>query len=418
MPFASDDSLVQSLVDSLGLQNLLVQVRATAAGRGLFARAAIPPSTVLFTIPAAGLVTCRSLGPHYPVGLDAVQLISLHLCLYRPFNSSYSPDPLFGPYISTLPREFDSHPLTCHVQQTDLKLPPSVAKALTHLHDARYLRDWRTVRGYLRANFATLSQKPAVRLDRSDEALEADFLWGWLNVNTRCVYHRLKGTRSHPDNLAMCPLLDLANHTVAGPSMIPRASDAERVNAPPIPRLGDPLTLLSPATPTQAGEELYLTYGAHCNKTLFVEYGFVIPCAPDDPRAEVDVQDIVEPLFESQGTNGAVKMKMLKDSGYWGDWTLDGSPTVSYRLTTALRLLHIALGGSDGVLQRWQDTLTGLRDAVSDTNEIAWKNSVVDICDILIQRAKAQRTETNTEAVEILWEEELHVALQVSTMYR
>ncbi|KAJ7273695.1 hypothetical protein B0H12DRAFT_1090656 [Mycena haematopus] len=402
------------LVDWLGLQHsgLLVRPADAGSGRGLglFAISQIPPSTPLFTIPARALVNCRTLAPHYPAGLDAIQLISLHLCLYRPLHASHSPDPLFGPYISTLPREFDSHPLTGHVQQQDLKLPPSVATALAHLH-ARYLHDWRTVRGYLRAHFASLSQKPAVRLDRPDATLEADFLWGWLNG--KHLANILRDVQLH-----MCPILDLANHTVAGPSMIPRLSDAERANAPPIPRLGDPLTLLSPATATKSGEELHLTYGAHSNKTLFVEYGFVVPCTPDDPRAEVDVQDIVEPLFEHQGNDGAVKKKMLQDSGYWGDWTLDGTPTVSYRLTTALRLLHITLSGPEtSDSERWQDTLTGFRDSVSEINESAWKETVADICTILIQRAKARSTDTNSGAVGILWEEEVHVALQVSSMY-
>ncbi|KAJ7109358.1 hypothetical protein C8R44DRAFT_802311 [Mycena epipterygia] len=399
----------------LGPQERNVEARETpGAGRGLFALTNIPPSTPFLTIPARALLNSRSLVPHYPPGLNAVQLIALHLCLYRPLHPSHSLDPLFGPYISTLPREFDSHPLTSHVKAADAReLPPSVDTALVRLH-ARYLHDWTTVRGYVRENLRLL-QKPFVRLDRADDTLQADFLWAWLNVNTRCIYHRLKGTRSHPDNLTLCPILDFANHAVAGPCMKPRLSDAERSNAPPIPRLGDSLTLLSPDTPTKAGDELYLTYGAHSNRTLFVEYGFVAACAPDDPRAEVDVQDLVEHLF--QGNEGEAKKKMLQDSGYWGDWTLDGSPAVSYRLITALRLLHAPLGSLD--VQRWQDTLTGLRDGVSDANESAWKQTVVDICSTVIQRAQ-KRSKVSAgwfvEAVEILWEEECHVASRILRM--
>ncbi|KAJ6496660.1 hypothetical protein C8R47DRAFT_1318293 [Mycena vitilis] len=400
-------SELDSVVEWLQLKDLAIESRSTSGGRGLFAVAPIPPSTPLFTVPAHALVNVRTLQPHYPLGLDAIQLIALHLGLYR-FSSS---DPLFAPYLDSLPREFDSHPLTRHVHDPAFvsRLPPTVATALARLH-ARYLHDWKTVRRYLRANSQSLA---AVRLDRSQDALEADFLWGWLNVNTRSIYHRLKSDRSHPDNLTLCPILDFANHTVVGPCMIPRLPDSERANAPPIPRLGNPLTLLSPAIPTQPGEQLFLTYGAHPNRKLFLEYGFVVPCAQDDPRAEVDVQDLVEPLFDNSGNEGVAKKELLQESAYWGDWFLDGSPAVSYRLITALRLLHIPLAGSDGALQRWRDTLTGSRDAVSDANEIAWKETVAEICGILIRRARARKMGPDPGAVEILWEEELHVALRV-----
>ena len=100
--------------------------------------------------------------------------------------------------------------------------------------------------------------------------------------------------------------------------MKPRLSDAEKYNAAPVSRLGDPLTLLSPATKVKVGEELYLTYGAHPNRAFFVEYGFVAPYAPDDARAEVEVQDIVEQLFDNQGNEGKIKKQMLQDSAYWG----------------------------------------------------------------------------------------------------
>ncbi|KAJ7449792.1 hypothetical protein FB451DRAFT_738190 [Mycena latifolia] len=376
---------ILSLLHWLQLPPLLVEPRHTAtAGRGLFAVARIPPSTPLFTVPARALLNTRSLAPHYPPALTAVQLIALHLCLYRPLHLSHSLDPLFGPYISTLPREFNDHPLTRHVSAAGCRdLPPSVATALARLH-ARYLHDWNTVRGYVRGNLHLLSQKPGVRLDRGDDALQEDFLWAWLNV---------------------------------GPCMTTRLSDAERSKGPPIPRLGDPLTLLSPNTPTEPGAELHLTYGAHPNRTLFIEYGFVAPCAPDDARAEVDVQDIVEPIFN--GDDGNLKKKMLQDAGYWGDWTLDGSPAVSYRLITALRLLHVPLGGPEDDLQRWRDTLTGLRDTVSEANESAWQETVVDVCSTLIQRAQDHRVSNGglLDAVEMLWEEEYHVALRVSNMH-
>ncbi|KAJ7097944.1 hypothetical protein B0H15DRAFT_823502 [Mycena belliarum] len=405
--------VLQCLLNWLELPAPSIQLRETgSAGRGLFALTAIPPATALFTIPARALLNTRSLAPHYPPALNAVQLISLHLCLYRPIYPSHSLDPLFGPYISSLPREFDSHPLTRHVNLAadSSELPPSVANALLCMH-ARYIHDWDTVRGYVGNNLRFLSQKPGVRLDRGEDALQEDFLWAWLNVNTRSVYHRLHKTRSHPDNLTLCPILDFANHTASGPCMTIRLTDAESSNARPIPRLGDPVTLLSPSTPTDSGAELFLTYGAHANRTLFVEYGFVAPCAADEARAEVDVQDLVQPMFDRD--DGGIKKKMLQDSGYWGDWTLDGSPAVSYRLITALRLLHVPLGSPD--LQRWQDTLIGLRDIVSEANESACEKTVVGVCSTVRQRAlDRRRFLLKGDAVRVLWEEEYCVALRVA----
>ncbi|KAJ6630784.1 hypothetical protein B0H10DRAFT_2160174 [Mycena sp. CBHHK59/15] len=418
------------LLEWLQLQIPLVEPReAPGAGYGLFATAAIPPSTPLFAVPAHALLNVRTLAPHYPTpsALTAVQLISLHLLLYRPLGNSHSLDPLFGPYISILPRKFNSHPLTCHVKGVDVRqLPPSVASALERL-SARFRHDWQTVHGYVRDNLSVLSQKKGVRLDRDKDALEVDFLWAWLNVNTRCIYHRLKSSRSDPDNLTLCPILDFANHRVDGPCMKPRPSDADLHNASPIPRLGDAFTLLSPDTPTDCGEEMHLTYGAHPNRTLFVEYGFIVAHKHNRPRGEVDVQDIVEGRFKEKGNEGRAKESILRETGYWGDWTLDGSPSISYRLITALRLFHIPWDRSEDALQRWRDTLTGVRDTISDANERAWKETVSTICSDLIQRAqehmKLQDDHSTAnegpnrwllEVVEMLWEEEYHVALEIS----
>lgn len=92
--------------------------------------------------------------------LTAVQLISMHLFIWRPQADEDSGDPFFGPYISILPRNFDSHPLTWFVlaeklnKADDLQisllnsLPPSVLVALRRLH-TRFWDDWRKVQTFL-----------------------------------------------------------------------------------------------------------------------------------------------------------------------------------------------------------------------------------------------------------------------------
>jgi hypothetical protein len=98
---------------------------------------------------------------HYPYSkrLTATQLISLHLSFYRPAPGCESDDPHFGPYISVLPRDFGSHPLTWIVHQTLGAgsreehrllglLPPSVLSDLLLL-EKRLWKDWEAVQQYL-----------------------------------------------------------------------------------------------------------------------------------------------------------------------------------------------------------------------------------------------------------------------------
>ena len=115
-------------------------------------------STILFTVPAGAMINVQTLAPHYPSpsSLTAVQLISLHLLLHRPTHDSQSLDPLFGPYISVLPRGFASHPLTWLVEGQRQGagiillecLPPSATTALRQVF-CKFRDDWKAVRQYM-----------------------------------------------------------------------------------------------------------------------------------------------------------------------------------------------------------------------------------------------------------------------------
>jgi len=145
------------------------------------------------------------------------------------------------------------------------------------------------------------------------------------------------------------------------------------------------------------GEEIYLTYGAHSNRTLFTEYGFINDVSPECIRSgeypgEIDVQQIIEELFGSQAEIGVWMRKVLEDEGYWGDWTLHSSPlpaSPSFRTTSALRLyaMFSELSGvpepklADDILRPWRNTLLGIQDRVSDNNERAWKSTLRQICE-------------------------------------
>ena len=87
--------------------------------------------------------------------ISGVQLVSLHLLLHRPVGDADCQDKRFGPYISTLPREFSAHPLTWMVKrklevQDTLEglllglLPPSTFRRLSALYD-RFWTDWSAI---------------------------------------------------------------------------------------------------------------------------------------------------------------------------------------------------------------------------------------------------------------------------------
>jgi len=261
-------------------------------------------------------------------------------------------------------------------------------------------------------------------------------------VNTRCVYHRLKSLPSDRDNLTLCPILDFANHTRASPHLLLEPS--EIWNATPRSKPGDNLTLVSSHDIViKEGEELCLKYGFHSNRTLFVEYGFVNEPFHSKCEGEVDVQDIVEQLFEGKGIIGSRLKGILTAEGYWGcvslflyrptdqqplsgrDWTLHSSPSPahpSYRLVTALRLYEYDQSLSDESLQPWRDTLTGKRYTVSEQNEAAWRTTLLHICEVIIQRAESRLNDESPvsqcaqwvawmhENVRSLWNEEKCVA--------
>ena len=99
--------------------------------------------------------------PQTVKALSAIQLISMHLFIWHPDGDGDSKDPHFGPYISTLPREFSSHPLTWMVLSKHLgqrcadgedallqALPSGISTELERLY-GRFLNDWYKVHSFM-----------------------------------------------------------------------------------------------------------------------------------------------------------------------------------------------------------------------------------------------------------------------------
>jgi len=435
--------------------HLLVRPKHVAgAGTGLFAIVDIPSRTPLLSLPSKAKINMKTLG-HYPCSkrLTATQLISLHLLLHKPAPGCESDDPHFGPYISILPRDFGGHPLTWVVhrtlgaesreEHTLLRLlPPSVLFDLL-LVEGRFWKDWEAVRQYLDDSLDLSS--PRLK-PRGESDLILDFVWAWLNVNTRCLYDDLGLNKDN--NISLCPVFDFANHIWMHPAMEPmRAARSE------ILQLGrrspdggnTDLVCVSCEKGIDRNQEVTLSYGWHSNRTLFVEYGFTNAITSEELMSgaypgEVNVQDIVTTWLDCRGETGSFVKRTLEMEGYWGDWTIHSSPLqthASFRLITALRLYH-SLPASVRVRseeemaaasRRWRGTILGHEEEVSEENERACKESVGKICEVVIKRAErgteAVKEAMGTEsygyqnvfvAVKTLWLEEHAVAKAMLVM--
>lgn len=337
----------------------------------------LQPSTTLFTIPAKAMINTRTLAPLYPAAvckiLTPTQLISLHLSIHAPTPDGESSDPTFGPYISTLPRNFDAHPVSwlrgqdaaaCKAALLAM-LPPTVCSSLEKAH-TRLTEDWSAVSGCfvsVQVLSATIAPKllqtgnhaPVIArrhglqvadFSPTDPSAMKKFTWAWLSgmllalpglrsaliiftVNTRCIYYQSHPVLSAPENMAMCPVLDFANHApsrthvfpVLPSSIFPLAPGGSKKRGQTLG--GDYMFLSSSQYPIEKDEELFLRYGAHANRTLFVEYGFVNmwqqgDCLSGKFSGEVDIQGPLEELFTQRGNMGAWMKGVLEGEGYWG----------------------------------------------------------------------------------------------------
>ncbi|BGP29921.1 hypothetical protein JCM10296v2_001673 [Rhodotorula toruloides] len=460
------------------------------AGRGLVARGDLPPGSLLVSIPNAALLNLRTLKPLYPpsfASLNAIQWLSLHLALqFRRHlhpNDRRSPPPnrtsstsashpsskspstsaprppasaqdKYWPFIASLPRCFPTVPLTWFIHsrslatlkadfslsnddvsldewQDDAKKRKMLAE-LVDMMDGATRRRARDVEKRFREDWDVVRQLWADHGTEVDGELGFfDFLLGWLNVNTRCIYFELDGRKEN--NLTLCPVIDMINH-VPGRTTKPSPRISSMTFSAPSTSSGDP--------PLRDGDELAFSYGAHEDAMLLTEYGFVIGAENDYNVVEVD--NYVAGLFEAQGREGELKVGVLRDEGYWGDMTLSAKPdppSPSWRVLVALRLLHLRLPAlailSADSLAMWYNNINGVTETVSSANEAEVRASVRAICDAAVREAEEgvkrceealrkwkregkgvdKEMEGNWRMVKTVWDEDLRIARAVKDGY-
>ena len=249
--------------------------------------------------------------------LSTHQLLACVLAMWHAQHQHASSISPMDAFFLSLPTQFDTTPLTwaLHGKASLLEaLPPSA----THKHRmvrARYEADWTRVRALDKVTLASIWSCISF-IPEPPPIDEHDFIWGWLCVNSRCVYMDLHYAK-HEDNFTLAPLLDMANHTKH-----PKKECRVRFSSM------DGLELYAPLDASlQEGEEVCITYGLHDNATLLTEYGFVLShhVGEDDwqkqanhwhgnPHAGVWLDEAVEYMVQSQGEAGAWKRSLLQQA--------------------------------------------------------------------------------------------------------
>lgn len=84
------------------------------------------------------------------------------------------------------------------------RMPPSVRGRAEEVEE-RFRKDWVAVREGWRKHCAQAAE--GGDLEERDRLAFFDFVLGWLNVNTRCVYFDVGGPKAN--NMTLAPVIDM-----------------------------------------------------------------------------------------------------------------------------------------------------------------------------------------------------------------
>ncbi|CAK7563313.1 MAG: hypothetical protein SEPTF4163_001179 [Sporothrix epigloea] len=191
---------------------------------------------------------------------------------------------------------------------------------------------------------------------------KSNYVRAWLLVNSRTFYYTTPRSEaallSHEDRIAMQPVADLFNHSADCGCKVSYTAQGFFFVADRAYKLGD---------------EVPISYGAHANDALLVEYGFVL----DDNRwDEVSLDAVLLPKLSSSPGGGLVR-EDLEAAGFWGSYMIDAAtPGGCYRTQVALRRL---LCGTTRAAKRaaWQQFVEGGGD--DDNEDEASSKALLDL---------------------------------------
>lgn len=233
------------------------------------------------------------------------------------------------------------------------------AESLVHAQQRKFERDWeKTVAVY-------------------PNTPKREYMRSWLIVNTRSFFYDQplsRKPRTHADKMILCPLIDYFNHADAGCRV----------------QYDDTGYSVTADRDYKAGEQLFVSYGAHSNDFLWAEYGFV-------PTVNCHDTLCLDPWMLAPST-GIEKSQAhrLRKAGYLDNYhivAVEGAGEVCHRTQVAVRAAVMRPA-------RWQQYVRGkdlAADGDAEANEFIREQLLVPFRDIATQSLRGlDNTEEST----------------------
>ncbi|XP_059488092.1 SET domain-containing protein 4 [Neocloeon triangulifer] len=249
-------------------------------GRGLQALCSISKGDVLVSIPKELIITCTSAiksplmdqifkrscsSSLFPI---AQQILATFLLLEQRKEESE-----WRLYLQSIPKSFTT---------------PHFATDLNKLPD--YLSD-KVKSEILRVKSSLDWANQELQRCKIEKFLWPEYRWAWFAVNTRAVFVKPSEDDKicrDKDNIALAPYLDLLNHS---PNIRPNKVGWN----------GDFYHIVASES-FKKHTQAFISYGAHDNFTLCLEYGFVVPGNPND-RVLLSEEEILKSLEPEKKIN-------------------------------------------------------------------------------------------------------------------
>ncbi|KAF2228974.1 SET domain-containing protein [Viridothelium virens] len=310
------DRLINWLLDhNASIQGIRPAV-IPGSGLGLLAVHALEKGQIILSIPSSTLLTIDS--PYLrklrlPQKWTTHAKLAVTLTLWQ--DDPKSP---LQEWRATLPKQTDlveSMPLVWPDGQHFL-----TPKAASHLEEQRKKleRDWN----------AAVSD--AILADTS--STRKTFLYCWLLVNTRCFWwdypalpkhsqKRRKLSQDPQECMALCPLMDLFNHSSQGCEVnftkAGYTATCERDYA--------------------EGEQVCVSYGTFDNDFLLVDYGFILPHSHDPDIVSADAISLDHHILPRCTPH---QLTLLKSTGYHSNYVLHSSSAPYVASSTSWQPCH------------------------------------------------------------------------------